>query len=79
MLARFAGDVALTFGARGGVHLCGGVTPNLMPVLDPEAFRAAFEAKSPHEAMMRGIATVVVTSPVAGLVGAAAVATRARG
>lgn len=77
MLARFAGDVGLTFGARGGVYLCGGVAPRLVEFLDPASFRAAFEAKEPHRAMMEGIATVIVTSPVAGLVGAAAEAKRA--
>lgn len=76
MLARFAGDMALTFGAKGGVYLCGGVAPHLLPVLDRAAFRAAFEAKAPHEAMMRATATVVVTSAVAGLIGAAAMAAR---
>lgn len=79
MLARFAGDMALVFGARGGVYLCGGVTPRLLPVIDAPAFRAAFEAKAPHEAMMREIATMLVTSPVAGLVGCAAYAQRSGG
>ncbi|GLK57406.1 glucokinase [Methylopila capsulata] len=72
LLARFAGDVALTFGAQGGVYLCGGVAPKLLGLLDVAAFRAAFEAKRPHEALMRKTATVVVTSEVAGLIGCAA-------
>lgn len=76
MLARFAGDMALTFGAKGGVYLCGGVAPHLLPILDAAAFRAAFEAKAPHDGLMRATATVVVTSPVAGLVGCAAMAAR---
>lgn len=76
MLARFAGDMALTFGAHGGVYFCGGVAPHLLPVLDVKAFRAAFEAKSPHDEMMSRTATVVVTSPIAGLIGASAMAAR---
>lgn len=76
MLARFSGDVALTFGATGGVYLCGGVAPRLLGLLDAGAFRAVFEAKAPHERMLRAIATEVVTSPVAGLVGCAAYARR---
>lgn len=79
MLARFAGDMALTFGAAGGVYLCGGVAPHLLPALDPAAFRAAFEAKAPHGPLMREIATVVVTSGRAGLIGAAAIAAARRG
>jgi glucokinase len=76
MLARFAGDMALTFGAHGGVYFCGGVAPRLLPVLDARAFRVAFEAKSPHDEMMSRTATVVVTSPIAGLIGASAMAAR---
>ncbi|WP_020186831.1 glucokinase [Methylopila sp. 73B] len=75
LLARFAGDVALTFGAQGGVYLCGGVAPKLLGLLDVAAFRAAFEAKRPHDALMRKTATVVVTSEIAGLIGCAAAAT----
>ncbi|GBD50599.1 glucokinase [Methylopila sp. Yamaguchi] len=74
LLARFAGDVALTFGAQGGVYLCGGVAPKLLGLLDVADFRAAFEAKRPHEALMRRTATVVVTSEIAGLIGCAAAA-----
>jgi glucokinase len=73
-LARFAGDVALTFGAAGGVYLCGGVVPKMLDLIEPEAFRAHFEGKTPHEAMMRAIPTAVVTTPVAGLIGCAAAA-----
>ncbi|MGA0533138.1 glucokinase [Hansschlegelia sp. KR7-227] len=72
MLARFAGDVALNYGANGGVYLCGGVAPKLLPFVDAPAFRAAFEAKRPHEERMRKIATLVVTAAEAGLIGCAA-------
>lgn len=74
MLARFAGDVALTFAARGGVYLCGGVAPRLLGLIDAASFRASFEAKDPHRPLMREIATSVVISPVAGLIGCAAMA-----
>ena len=72
MLARFCGDLALTYAAEGGVYVCGGVAPKLAGLLDRAAFRAAFEAKAPHEAMMRATGTMLVTSPVAGLIGCAA-------
>lgn len=74
LLARFAGDMALTFGAQGGVYLCGGVVPKLMDLIDPLAFRATFEAKRPHQSLMRRTATLVVTSKIAGLIGCAAYA-----
>lgn len=78
-LARFAGDVALTFGALGGAYLCGGIMPKMTDLLDADTFRTAFEAKAPHVAMMRDIATVLVTSPIAGLIGCAAAADRLTG
>ncbi|MDR4305690.1 ROK family protein [Chelatococcus sambhunathii] len=76
MLARFCGDLALTYAAEGGVYVCGGVAPKMLDLIDPDAFRAAFEAKAPHEALMRRMATTVVVSPVAGLLGCAAQARR---
>lgn len=74
MLARFCGDVALTFGAWGGVHLCGGVAPRLLGRLDAVRFRAGFEAKPPHGERLSEVATSIVLSPVAGLIGCAAAA-----
>jgi glucokinase len=44
-LAGFAGDMALAWGARGGVFIAGGVPPRLMHLLDKTRFRAKFEAK----------------------------------
>ncbi|WP_164919670.1 glucokinase [Hansschlegelia zhihuaiae] len=74
MLARFCGDVALTFGAWGGVHLCGGVAPRLLDRLDAARFRSCFEAKPPHGERLSAVATLVVLSPIAGLIGCAAAA-----
>ncbi len=76
MLARFCGDLALTYAAEGGVYVCGGVAPKMLGLIDHAAFRAAFEAKAPHEELMRKIATAVVVSPAAGLLGCAAEARR---
>jgi len=45
LLASFAGDVALMFGARGGIFLSGGVTARLKPHIDVHAFRRDFENK----------------------------------
>lgn len=39
---RVAGDVALLFGARGGVYLAGGLAANIIPVLQTARFRDAF-------------------------------------
>jgi len=45
LLGGFCGDMALAFGALGGVYLVGGVVPGLGRAFDASAFRAAFEAK----------------------------------
>lgn len=45
MLGAFAGNVALTFVALGGVYLAGGVVARLGAGFDEAAFRAGFEAK----------------------------------
>ncbi len=45
LLGAFAGDIALTLGARGGVHLSGGLLLGLGELFDREAFRRRFRAK----------------------------------
>ena len=73
-LGRVAGDMALTFMARGGVYLAGGISQKILPALKLPEFRAAFEDKAPHSALMRSIPTFVVTHPQAPLAGLAAYA-----
>lgn len=78
LAARFAGDMALAFLARGGVALAGGVLPRIAPALDPAAFRRAFEDKAPMAALVRSIPTRIVSAPEAVLVGMADIAARPR-
>jgi glucokinase len=73
-LAGFAGDLALAWGARGGVFLSGGILPRLLDRLDPAAFRARFEAKAPMQDFMRDIPLHVVTHPAPAFLGLAAIA-----
>jgi glucokinase, proteobacterial type len=73
-LGRLAGDLALIFMARGGVYLSGGISQKIAPALKSERFRAAFEDKAPHSAMMKTIPTFIVTHPQAALAGLAAYA-----
>lgn len=68
-LGRIAGDMALIFMARGGVYLAGGISQKIIPALKLPEFRAAFEDKAPHKALMRSIPTHVVTHPQAALAG----------
>ena len=68
-LGRVAGDMALLFMARGGVYLSGGISQKILPALKMPEFRAAFEDKAPHSALLRTIPTYVVTHPLAALAG----------
>lgn len=68
-LGRMAGDLGLIFMARGGVYLAGGISQKIIPALKLPEFRAAFEDKAPHGALMRSIPTHVVTHPQAALAG----------
>ena len=74
IVARFAGDMAVTFVATGGVTLAGGVLPRVVKFLDEAAFRQAFEAKAPVDALARRIPTRIITRNDAVLVGMAAIA-----
>lgn len=70
----FAGDMALTLMARGGVFLAGGVTQKLLPLLREGVFMAAFNAKVEHADLARKMPVYVVTDPDIGLKGAAELA-----
>ena len=72
LLGRFAGGLALTFKALGGVYITGGVASGLGPLLDEPQFRAAFEAHPPHQALLETIPTLLITCEEPGLIGCAA-------
>ena len=74
IVARFAGDMAVTFVATGGVTLSGGVLPRVVDFLDDASFRAAFEAKAPVDALARRIPTRLILRSDAVLAGMAAIA-----
>jgi glucokinase len=63
LLGRFAGDLAMIFGARGGVYIASGIAPRILGVLRSGAFRAAFELKAPQDDFMRKVPTWVVMHP----------------
>lgn len=71
LLGRFAGDLAITFRAEGGVFIGGGIVPRLMPLLDPQAFRMNFEAKAPVGGLARKCPSAVIRGEAA-LIGLAA-------
>ncbi|MFZ5476152.1 MAG: glucokinase [Myxococcota bacterium] len=73
-----AGNHALRVLARGGVFLCGGIAPRLVPALRASRFRERFEAKGKLGEAIRDIPVYVAMHPALGLVGAAAEALRIR-
>lgn len=70
-LGRFAGDVALHFGARGGVYLGGGMLPALGKAFDTRRFRRGFEDKGRFSAYLKRIPTWLITHPYPALLGLA--------
>lgn len=70
-LGAFAGDVALLFGARGGVYLGGGIAPKIVEALSAGPFRAAFEAKGRMRSFVSPIPVYVILTQFAALKGAA--------
>jgi glucokinase len=73
-LGRFAGDLALTFMAHGGVYLAGGIPVRIAPALKSGAFVAAFLDKAPHRALLEKMPTAIITRNDAALSGIAAFA-----
>jgi glucokinase len=72
LLGSFAGSVALTFGARGGTYIGGGIVPRLGDYFFRSAFRERFEAKGRLRSYMQAIPTAVIVDSLAALTGAAA-------
>jgi len=70
-LGAWAGDLALSFGARGGVYIAGGIVPAWGPDFDIAGFRAAFEAKGRFEDYLVAIPCYVIDAPNPGLSGLA--------
>jgi glucokinase len=71
IMGSVAGDIALTFGARGGVYISGGIAPRMSDRLASGGFRARFEDKGRMRSYMEQIPTSLVLHPYAALLGAA--------
>jgi glucokinase len=70
-LGGVAGNAALTFGALGGVFICGGIAPRFTDFLRRSAFRERFEAKGRLASYLSPIPTAVVVHPNPAFVGLA--------
>lgn len=72
LLGSFAGNVALTFGARGGLYVGGGIVPRFAERFAASRFRERFEAKGRFAPYLQAIPTPLIVDPLSALVGAAA-------
>lgn len=71
LLGGFAGNVALTLGARSGVYIGGGIVPRLGERFFVSRFRERFEAKGRFRDYLAAIPTALITDTHAALAGAA--------
>ncbi len=72
LLGSFAGNVALTLGARGGVYIGGGIVPRLGNLFFASEFRHRFESKGRLTGYLHTVPTALITDTMAALMGAAA-------
>jgi glucokinase len=71
LLGGFAGNVALTVGARGGLFIGGGVVPRFADRFFASAFRERFESKGRFHDYLAAIPTALIIDTLAALNGAA--------
>jgi glucokinase len=76
MLGTVAGNLALTFGALGGIYIAGGIVPKLGAAFDAARFRARFEDKGRFQPYLARIPTWIVTHETPALLGLAALLDR---
>jgi glucokinase len=69
LLGAICGNLALTFGARGGVYVAGGIVPRFVDHLAKSEFRKSFESKGRFESYLRDIPTRIIIRPDASFVG----------
>jgi len=76
MLGTFAGNVALMFGARGGVFIAGGIAPRLTEYIARSEFRARFEHKGRFRQYLASIPSSIIVHPAATFLGLRSIAER---
>jgi len=70
-LGQMASDVALMFGARGGIYLAGGMLPKMLDVFDVAVFKERFLYKGRFRGYLEPIPIHLVLNPHTALLGAA--------
>ncbi|MBB4130613.1 glucokinase family protein [Xanthomonas sp. 3075] len=71
VLGSAVGDMALAYGATGGIYLAGGILPTIGPFLHESAFRERFLAKGRMRAVLERIPVKLVEHGQLGVLGAA--------
>ena len=69
MLGGFAGNLALTYGARGGVYIAGGIAPRIVDYLAGSEFRQRFEQKGRFRPYLEAIPSQVIVHSTATFLG----------
>ncbi len=72
LLGSFAGNLALTIWASGGVYIAGGIAPRIVDFIKESGFRNRFEEKGRFKEKIKKIPTYIVTESQPGLLGAGA-------
>ena len=73
IVGSYAGDVALTLGAKGGLYITGGIIPRFIDFFAQSEFRSRFDDKARLSGFVTPIPTYVVVAKQPGLLGSAAV------
>ncbi len=73
ILGTFAGDIAMTLGALGGIYIGGGVVPRLGDVFMRSPFRERFEAKGRFGHYLANVPTYVITAEYPAFLGVSAI------
>ena len=73
-LGSFAGNVVLTFGARGGAYIAGGISPRIVDFLAKSTFRSRFEAKGRFRSYLEAVPCYIIIHPATAFVGLKSVA-----
>jgi glucokinase len=74
LLGSFSGNVALMFGARGGIYIAGGIAPMILAFMGRSEFRRRFEDKGRLRPYLAAIPSNVIVHSAAAFVGLKALA-----
>jgi glucokinase len=73
LLGSFAGNTVLTFGARGGAYIAGGISPRIAGFILKSTFRNRFEEKGRFRDYLRQIPVKIMLHPAAAFLGLKAI------